>query len=80
MLPDAKMYALPSRPQTKSGVKPLPVVIIGELSPASVTLFSRALVASDLLSSAFVPCALTETRNAQLRFLHPFLDSQIFCF
>ena len=63
MLPDRKMYALLTRPPNKSGFKPLPVVIIGKLSPANITVFSRA-VALDLLSSAFVSCVLTQTRNA----------------
>lgn len=54
MLPDGKMYALLTRPQNKSGFKPLPVVIIGKLSLASITVFSHAAVALDLLYSAFV--------------------------
>lgn len=64
MLPDRKMYALLTRPQNKSGFKPLPVVIIGELSPASITVHSCAVVALDLLSSALIPRVLIQTRNA----------------
>ncbi|XP_005152299.1 oxidative stress-induced growth inhibitor 1 [Melopsittacus undulatus] len=37
MLPDGKMYALYSRPQNKSGFKPLPVVIIGN-GPSGICL------------------------------------------
>ena len=64
MLPDRKMYALLTRPQNKSGFKPLPVVIIGKLSPASITVFSCAVVVLDLLSAAFVSHVLNQTRNA----------------
>lgn len=64
MLPDGKMYALLTKPQNKSGFKPLPVVIIGKLCLASITVFSHAAVALDLMSAAFVPSVLTQTRNA----------------
>uniref|UniRef100_A0A8C4TX79 Oxidative stress induced growth inhibitor 1 n=1 Tax=Falco tinnunculus TaxID=100819 RepID=A0A8C4TX79_FALTI len=37
MLPDGKMYALLTRPQNKSGFKPLPVVIIGN-GPSGICL------------------------------------------
>lgn len=59
MLPDGKMYALLNRTQNKSGFKPLPVVIIGKFSPFSIAVFSSAVAALDLLSSALVPCVLT---------------------
>lgn len=78
MLPDTKMHALLTRPQNKSGFKPLPVVIIGKLSPASITVFSPAVVALDSLFSAFVPHVLSQTRSAWPLFLHPFPDSQTF--
>lgn len=78
MLPDRKMYALLNRPKNKNGFKPLPVVIIGKFSPASVAVFSSAVVALDLLSSAPVPHVFTQTRNAWPLFLPPFPDSQTF--
>lgn len=64
MLPDRKMYPLLTRPSNKSGLKTLPVVIIGKPSPASTAAFSRAVVALDLLYLTFVPRVLTQTRNA----------------
>lgn len=64
MLPDRKMYPLLTRPSNKSGLKTLPVVIIGKPSPASTAVFSRAVVALDLLYLTSVPRVLTQTRNA----------------
>lgn len=49
MLPDGKMYPLVTRHSNKSGLKTLPVVIIGKPSPASTAVFSCAVVALDLL-------------------------------
>lgn len=65
MLPDGKMYPLLTRPSNKSGVKTLPVVIIGKASPASTAVFSHTVVL-DLLSLTFlpVPHVFTRTRNA----------------
>lgn len=78
MLPDGKMCPLVTRPSNMSGLKTLPVVIIGKPSPASTAVFSCAVVALDLLSltSVPVPHVLTQSRNASLLFLHPFPDSQ----
>lgn len=66
MLPDGKMHPLVTRPSNKSGLKTLPVVIIGKPSPASTAEFSHAVVALDLLfeTSVPVPLVLTQTRNA----------------
>lgn len=63
MLPDRKMYPLLTRPSNKSGLKTLPVVIIGKPS-ASTAVFSCAVVALDLLYLTSVPRVLTQTRNA----------------
>lgn len=78
MLPDRKTCALLNRFQNKRRFKPVPVVIIGEFSPASIAMFSSAVIALDLLSSALVLSVLTQTRNAWPLFLHPFPDSQTF--
>lgn len=50
MLPDGKMCPLVTRPSNRSGLKTIPVVIIGKPSPASTAGFSCAVVALDLLS------------------------------